>query len=109
MRAGRIRHRVTIQSESQTADGAGGYGLAWTDLATTWAAVEPLNGRERLQADQVQDETTHQITMRYRSDVVPIGKYRVLFGTRTFNVTSVINPDERNISLTLLVEEGVPT
>lgn len=109
MRAGKLRHRITIQSESETADGAGGYGLAWTDLATVWASVEPLSGRELRQADQVQDETTHQVTIRYRSDVVPIGKYRISFGTRRFNVTSVINPDERNVSLTLMCEEGVPT
>lgn len=107
MRAGRLRHRVTVQSETQATDGAGGYGLSWTNVGEVWAAVEPMSARERTEAGQLEDATTHRIMIRYRSDVVPTGKHRVLFGTRTFNVREIINQDERKEHLVLMCDEGV--
>lgn len=104
---GKLRHRVTIQSESTTADGGGGFTLAWTDVTTVWAAVEPLKGAERLRGQQLEAAVTHKITIRHRSDVTT--KQRLKFGTRLFNVRAVINPDERDRWLELLCEEGVAT
>ena len=35
---GKLRHRVTLQSEGETPDGGGGYALAWSAVATVWAS-----------------------------------------------------------------------
>lgn len=104
---GTLRHRVTIQSETRTADGAGGFTLTWADVATVWGAVEPLKGMERLRAQQIEAPVTHSVTIRHRTDVST--KERIKFGTRLFNIRDVINPDERDRWLELLCEEGVAT
>ena len=46
MRIGELRKQVTVQAEGQTPDGAGGYTLAWTNVATVWAEIKPVTGRE---------------------------------------------------------------
>jgi SPP1 family predicted phage head-tail adaptor len=107
LRAGSLRHRVTLQQPAETPDGGGGFTLAWTDVATVWAAIEPLKGAERLHAQQLQSPVTHRVTMRYRSGVTPT--MRLLFEARTLNIRAVIDPQERNRTLELLCEEGVGT
>lgn len=108
MNAGRLRHQVTIQQQTQTATAYGGYSETWTDVATVWAHIKPLYGRERWHGDQVESDVTHQITIRYRSDVTVSPQMRVLYGSRVFKIISVINPEERNELLVLeCVEENV--
>jgi SPP1 family predicted phage head-tail adaptor len=107
---GKLRHRITIQEESRAADSGGGYTNTWTNLATdptVWAAIEPLRGREFLQARQLHDAVTHRVTIRHRSDVT--AGMRLLRGSRAFNIRSVIDKDERGRWLELMCEEGVAT
>lgn len=107
IKAGALRHRVTLQSAAETPDGGGGFTTAWSDVATVWAAIEPLKGTERLRAEQLENPVTHRVTIRHRAGVT--AKMRVAFGARVFNIRAVINPEERNRRLELLCEEGVGT
>ena len=50
MQAGRLDQRVTLERFTTTTDDWGGPIEAWAPLATVWAAVEPLNGREFIAA-----------------------------------------------------------
>jgi len=92
--AGRLRHRVTVERRSEALDEFGQRVDVWTEIATAWAKVRPLSGREYLAASGVRAEITHEITMRYPIDVKP--KDRVYFGTRLFDIDSVFTIDERN-------------
>ncbi|MFQ5783607.1 MAG: phage head closure protein [Alphaproteobacteria bacterium] len=105
VRAGALRHRVALQSAVETADGGGGFGVAWSDVATVWAAIEPLKGTERLRAQRLENPVSHKVTIRYRGGVT--AAMRLKFGTRIFDIRAVINPRERNQRLELLCEEGV--
>jgi SPP1 family predicted phage head-tail adaptor len=100
MRAGQLRHQVVLQRRTVTRS-AGHAAMAetWTNWQTVWAKIEPLSGRELLQAQQTQAETTHEIVIRYVSELTP--RDRVRFGTRVFEILSIINRDERNEMLTL--------
>ena len=103
MRAGRLRHRITIQNPTKQRNQVGETVLAWKDLATVWAAVEPVSGKEFFAAKQVIAEVTHKIRTRYRPGISP--QSRVLFNGRTFEVNSVINRDERNRELEIMATE----
>lgn len=107
VKAGRLRHRVTLQSAADTADGGGGFTTTWSDVATVWAAIEPLAARERLFAQQLENPVTHRVTIRYRAGVT--ATMRLKFGARVFNIRGVINAGERDRTLELLCEEGVAT
>lgn len=105
-----LRHRITVQAENPTTGTGGGRGNPWaspTTVATVSACIEPLRGMERVRAMQIQDTTTHKITLRYRSGILP--RHRIKFGTRLFNIHSVINVEERNRWIEIMAEEGGPT
>lgn len=107
MRAGTLRHRVAIEqlvANSPTQNAGGEMDETWTNVATVWAAVEPLKGREFLAAQQVNSEVTGTIRIRHRAGVTP--KMRCVFGTRNYDVLAVVNPDERSRELVLYVREG---
>jgi len=106
MKAGALRHRVTIQRLVTTRDSFGAALETRTDIATVWASVEPIGGRELWQMQQVTAEVSTRVRMRYRSDVVPT--MRLCFGSRILEVTNVIDTEERHRELELLCREIVP-
>ncbi|SDX45136.1 phage head-tail adaptor, putative, SPP1 family [Marininema mesophilum] len=105
MEVGKLRHRVTIQKPTIFSGEGGGWSEGWEDWVKGWASIEPLSGKELLEAQQVASTVTHRIRMRYRAGVQPT--MRVLFGDRIFEVTRVIDPMERGRELELMAEEKV--
>jgi SPP1 family predicted phage head-tail adaptor len=112
----RLRHRLTLQQEVRTPDGAGGYTRSWEDVAELWGEIIPLtgsgssargSGKEIVFAGQIQAEISHRILLRYRSDITPA--MRLLYENRLFNIRMVADPDEKRDTLQLLVQEGVAT
>lgn len=103
MRIGAMRHRVTLQRPSAELDSRG-QPVEWMDVATVWAAVEPLRGREFWAAQQVNAEQTVRIRIRYRPGVT--SDMRVLYGSRILLlVAPPIDAEERHVELQLLCKE----
>ncbi len=102
MRAGDLRHQITIQRFSQTQDEMGGIVEDWADLFTIRASIQPLSSKEMFNSQTLITETTHRVFMRYQ-DVKP--NDRLLFNGRIFDITAVINRDEKKVSLELLCKE----
>jgi SPP1 family predicted phage head-tail adaptor len=108
------RHLVTLQGPTGTAvpDNEGGYAQLYADLspATAWAAIRPATARdlERVSSGTTIATASHIVEIDYHPQVTT--QTRVIFGSRTLNVTGVSNPEERNIELILVcVEiEGAP-
>ena len=90
---GDLRHRVQIETAVRSSDGGGGATVAWTLVADVWAAIWPRTSDEALQLDRVAGKATHDIWIRFRSDVKP--DMRVKFGTRVFDIRGVIDADDR--------------
>ncbi len=105
MRIGPLRHRIALQAGTGTQGEYGNIPLTFSTYATVWASVQPLSGRERLNAQQIHAETTHRIRLRYLSTVTT--KDRISFDSRTFEIVSLINWDELNWMLELLCKEVV--
>jgi len=101
----KLRHRVTIQEYIPTRDSFGAEVEVWTGIATVWASVEPLSGKEYFAAQQINSEITAKITMRHLNNINP--KMRAVFDSRIFEILSIVNLEERNISLVLMVKEVV--
>lgn len=99
MQAGAMRHRIAIQTNTPTQDSYGEPVVSWGTVATVWAAVEMLSGRELFVAQQTESAATVRFRIR-RRDVD--AKQRVSWDGRTFGVESVIH-DETNRRETLLL------
>lgn len=106
MKIGKLRHRITLQECIASRDSFGAEVLTWVDIATVWASVSPLSGKEYFAAHQINAEVTTKITIRYRPGVTP--KMRVLFNSRCFEILSVLSFEERGIELVLMCKERVP-
>ena len=105
MRAGRLRHRLVLQSKTETRDSYGAAIIAWTTETTVWGAIEPLSARELFAQGQIQDEARVRIVMRYISGLDHT--WRVVNDGRYYDIVEVINSDDRNAMLTLLCRQGV--
>lgn len=105
MEIGKLRHRVEIQRKEVQTDELLQQTEVWATYATVWASVRPIKGREYIAVKQVNAEISVVITMRYVSGITP--EMRVLFGSRVFEIVSVINVDERNRVLELMCKEVV--
>ena len=93
-----------IEWGSSVYDPTDGSGVAWVVRSPKIrAAIWPLKATEQLEAMKVQLSVTHRIRIRYLSGVT--AKLRVKFGTRYFNIRSIINQGERNRQLEFLAEE----
>jgi SPP1 family predicted phage head-tail adaptor len=107
-------HRVTFQNPDPTfvSDNDAGFTQAWMNLspATMYVRIRTAtpNDLERIAAGTVTTTVTHIIEMPYHSQVTTAT--RIVYGTRSFNVVGVANPEERNVSLILLAVEleGAP-
>lgn len=97
---GRLRHRLTIQvntpsyASTGTTDSWAAVSDAYSDGGVVWGRIDRLRGYEAVEARQVNSRTTHRVTIRYNSSLTP--KHRLLFGSRAFYVTGVVDIDERN-------------
>lgn len=69
MRAGRLNRRITIQQNSPSQDSNGNLTDSWSTFAKVWASIEPLRGREFLEAQAINPETTVRFRIRYVSGV----------------------------------------
>jgi SPP1 family predicted phage head-tail adaptor len=106
MKAGELKRHVTIEKLDGTRDGFGQEIPSWVSFAAgIWCKIEPLTGREIFNAQQVQAEVTHRITMRYLSGVV--AKMRINWNGRIFDIHSVRNLNEQSREIELLALERV--
>ena len=79
-------------------------------MATVWADIQPLSGREAVIASRISAELTHQITVRYQGifdNPQQVAQYRVVYRSRIFNIHSALNEDEKRVLVVLLASEGL--
>lgn len=105
MEGGKLRHRLPLQSFVATTDEYGQPIKVYTTFATVWGRVEPLQGRELLEAQQLNSRVTHRVTIRHKPSVKPIN--RILHKTRILEPVSVLNIDERRIQMKILCIESI--
>jgi SPP1 family predicted phage head-tail adaptor len=110
MRAGGLRHRVTIQHFTSYRDASGQPIKTWRDTATVWAQVTGINGRERVAAGAKMAEVTIRVWMRYRRDVSAASRLLCLTGPYAGKRLDIIGPpipDDKGTRLELLCKGGV--
>lgn len=104
MRAGRLRHVVTLERQSATQDAMGQRVDVWTTIATVRASIEPLRGKEFIAASGERAELTTRIRIRYSGDVSGLRpRDRVNHGGNLYDIVAPpINTDERDRELQLM-------
>jgi SPP1 family predicted phage head-tail adaptor len=106
-------HLVTFQNPGAVVpDADAGFTTPWITLspATMYVRIRTAaqNDLERVAAGTLTTTVSHIIEMPYHPQVTTAT--RILYGARSFNVVGVSDPEERHVSLILLVVEleGAP-
>jgi len=108
VKSGALRSRLTLQRPVRTPDGQGGFTLTWQNVATVWAQITPLAGREYMFAEQLATGLTHQVSIRYYTGLDPTWR-GVTNDGETLNIRSASNPDSRKHEHALFCEQVVPS
>ena len=98
MDPGKLNKRITFQLQDLDSEDED-----WKDIATTWANINPISGKEYYSAETINSDLTHKIRLRYRRGITP--DMRILYNGRIFYIVSVINEYEKNTMLQLMCRE----
>ncbi len=105
MRAGPLRCRITIEAPVETQGSDGAILTMWDTFTTAWASIEPLIGKEYFAQQREQATVSHKIRMRYQPGITH--KMRIAWGTRVYEIESVLNVGERNREIVLMCSEAI--
>jgi len=107
MRAGELRHPITIQSATYVAGSHGAGDITWGTFATARAAFIPQKSTEVVVGDRIEISTHELVKIRYIAGVLP--GMRILKDTdsRVFDIIGIRNIDELNREILLDCRENV--
>jgi phage head-tail adaptor, putative, SPP1 family len=101
----RLNRRVTI-IRPPSPDDVDDYGQPlneWQPVATVWAGIEPLRGREYFSAMSEHAEVTTRIRIRYREGIDRT--MRVVYNDTEFEILHIIHPEYNHHELQLMCKE----
>lgn len=95
MNIGLLRHPLKIEAYQTVQDPVTGeMTQSWVELATVWAAIESVSGREFMAASAEQASTTHRITIYYRDDLTPA--MRLTSGSKHYQIKALLPNNDRS-------------
>ena len=106
MRAGKLRHKLLIQTNAESTDSTTGEKIK--NWSTTWTApgsITAVTGGEKWLANTTTPELTHVIRVRGSQNVTILPSMRVLFGSRIFEILQANNMSEIDKEWQLQVRE----
>lgn len=117
--AGKLRHRVRLERYSALLDSNGNelqdpvtgeIPREWVEVATVWAEIAPISGREFIMSQAIQSQVTARITIRHRDDVD--ASMRAVHARKgrpdvVYNIKGVLNDVESGLEyITLPCSQG---
>lgn len=107
MRAGRLRHRITMERAVQvTTDGS--TVTTWQTIGVVWGAVEPIRGREALIAGGTLAEMDTRIPLRYNSLTATLtARDRLLYDGVSYNIYSIAEKNTAHREIECLCKSGL--
>ena len=106
MRAGLLaRARITISRATVTQNTFGEDVRTWSPIASCWANIRALQGRELQALQQTWAEARFRIDMRYQRGATFKRSDRITWGERTLDILDVEDPDQRQRRLFITAKE----
>ena len=94
---GKLRYRVTVKRNSNSADGYGGYTSTQSTVGTYWADREYLNGKMIFRDGKRILQTGIELTMRKNTVTTNIQRGDVLFLTNDTNAYRINDIYEKDL------------
>lgn len=104
MKTGDLNRIISIQSKIKTEDSIGSWSETWVEFTETRAAIWPVSAGEQVKNQQIENQVTHRIRMRYQAGIIP--EMRIVHKSRIFEIISIINVQEEDRWLDLICTES---
>lgn len=104
-RAGEKRHRITIKAPTRSQSATGEQSITYYTLATVWASVQPISGREKVQAEQLVAEEAYRVRFWWIKGVTT--QCLIVHKGRNLEIFAAMNIDEKNEEYEVLCREAV--
>lgn len=75
----------------------------WEGFCQVWASIRPVSASEIIKSNREEMNITHRIKIRYMSGLS--SDMRIVFGTRKFDINSIININEASREIEILAVE----
>lgn len=107
MRAGKLRHKLSIQDNQPDRDPDTGAVIpAWVELVAVHGSFEPLSARDFIAASAAQTKLSARAVIRYRADIRE--KMRLVHAKKVYLIQGVLPDKESGREyLTLLLSEDL--
>lgn len=110
--AGDLRRRIALYAPVDTPNGSGGFTRSWSLVSGCSSVPARITypppakkGDEQFSQQQVRSSLFATITIRYRPSQNISANMRVVYGSRTFEIRTVLLVDEYKQEVTLQCEE----
>lgn len=100
MRAGDLRHAITIEAATATQNSFGEPVQSWEPFAQAWASREELSGRESFVADQKKHDVLTRFVTRFLPGITP--QMRLRSGEDLYEIVSATDEEGRRRTLIIL-------
>ena len=104
MRIGKLRHLVTLQTNTPSVSTSGEVVNSWSDGDSIYADIATSSGSETA-TGTIKAENKVKITIRHYPNLT--NKHRIKFGSRYFDIIAINNIDQRGLYNVLDCEEVI--
>lgn len=104
MMVGRLRYRIDIEDFIIITDQDGFITEEFIPIATVWADITSVSGKEYLQSAQTISEVTSKIYIRYFKELKTT--MRIKYDDRIFNIQSILQDKKQGIT-TIMSKEAL--
>ena len=105
MKAGILRHAITIENESVSQDEFGNSIVEWVKLKDTRASINPIAGNELVINNQIVNDIDNEIFIRYVKDLTPSA--RIIYKERVFNIKRILDFEFLGVWMQILAKEDL--
>ncbi len=102
MMVGRMRYRIDIEDFITITDQDGFITEEFIPIATLWADITSVSGKEYFESSQTMSEVTSKIYIRYLKELKTT--MRIRYEDRIFNIQSILQ-DKRQGITTIMAKE----
>lgn len=95
---------ATVESITETTDGAGGYTDAWATRVGIWCMVETVSGGESVIAGRLEHSEGLVLTTHYNSEIVDTD--RINLDSEYYKITRIEDVDRKHEFMKIYIETG---
>lgn len=103
MRSGNLKHKIDFLELIETKNSFGEIENTFALFKYAYSSIVPTSAKEYFASGQTNAQATHKIELRYLSGITP--SMQIVYGSRKFEIISIINVREMNKTLQIIATE----